>query len=67
MLRVIGCGVACFMITTDELLGRKVRIQDDRDFPLPKGFVEGQRVTVMATTPGSAESRLPMPAAENGS
>jgi len=39
------------MITTDELLGRKVRLQNDRDFPLPEGLVEGQGVTIMGYVP----------------
>ena len=35
----------------DELLGRKVRLQNDRDFPWPEGLVEGQWVTIMGYVP----------------
>lgn len=36
---------------TEELLGRTVRLQDDRDFPLPTGVCEGQRVIIKGYEP----------------
>jgi len=39
------------MNATEELLGRKVRIQEDRDYPLPPGTHEGQSVVITAYQP----------------
>lgn len=39
------------MNATDELLGRKVRLQEDRESPLPPGTHEGQTVVIMRYQP----------------
>lgn len=39
------------MNATEELLGRRVRLQQDRDYPLPSGTHEGQAVVIMRYQP----------------
>ena len=39
------------MIATEELLGRKVKLQEDKNYPLPSGTHEGQFVVIMAYQP----------------
>lgn len=39
------------MNATEDLLGRRVKLQEDRDYPLPPGTREGQSVTIMGYQP----------------